>query len=301
MNSNYKIKSANKFFVFTMLYMLVAPFLFSIFYMIFSNFININLIFTMILSTLFLMAVPVAIYFLVSKQKFAEVVPIKKVSIKNLIFITLICISIQPVMSFLATFGLIFSESVVTDMAYDLASYPFILSLIAIAIMPAIFEELLMRGVVAKQYEDLPLKQLALVNGLFFGIIHGNLEQFFYAALLGAVFIYFLKLTGSILAPIYAHFIINGSQISIVYLVNDMSSRQNTSVMFMDIIVTFLIAIPFCAITYFLLKKFIKLNQEAYDALPQNRNIKIIDENFARIIILFLIQILINSLTSLIL
>lgn len=292
MDHNEKIKQGNKFFLFVMIYMLLAPFSAIFFYEILYMFIKPNLITDLVSSTLFVIFIPTLIYFFIYKKDVRDIIQIKKVSIKNLILITLICVFIQPFMSFLAAFGLLFSENYVNQVAADLTAYPYILSLIAIALTPAIFEELLMRGVVSKNYEDLSIKKIALINGLFFGMIHGNLEQFFYAALLGMIFIYFYKLTGSILASIYAHFLINGSQITLAYFIPP--TTENVNIDFSYLCVSFLLSIPFIIITILLMKMFIINNKDIYNALCKKENIKIIDKNFVVICFIFLIELLIN-------
>ncbi len=48
-----------------------------------------------------------------------------------------------------------------------------------------------------------------LISGIFFGLFHGNIDQFFYAALLGCLFAYIYLNTGNVLYPILLHAIVN--------------------------------------------------------------------------------------------
>lgn len=299
MDYSQQIKRANKTFMLILLYMSLAPITMSIVY-IFNDFLyDFGLAFQLIYSTLFCVLVPTLLFTQYYDLKILDFFEFNKVSIKNLLYIFLICLCIQPVMSFLSLIGMIFTENYVDEVAQSLIEFPYFIALLAIAITPAICEELLMRGVVLKGYEGLSLRKMAIINGLFFGIIHGNLQQFFYAAVLGFVFVYFVKLTGSIFSSIFAHFIINGSQITMAYFAKDTSSSY--TITYMDYIYVFIYAIPFLIVTLVLMKKFIKNNKETYDEIKDgnielNENAKIFDKNFVIILLIFGITILVDSI-----
>ncbi len=297
---NYNsVKKANFFFLLTMLYIFIAPYILRIIFTAFPFLTNVNLVVLLIFSTLLATFVPVIFYFYITNERISDVIKIKKVSIKNLVLIFFICIFIQPFMSFLALVGMLFSENIVDEIASQLTSYPFMFSLMAIAVSPAIFEELLMRGVVLKGYEGISLKKMAIINGLFFGVMHTNIQQFFYAAALGFVFVYFVKLTGSILSSIFAHFVINGSQICLSYLFKDVAvENTNTGVVPSDFLAVGILAIPFTILAFYLFKKFIKNNKETYELLENSSEepskYKVFDIYFVLIFAIFLADTLIN-------
>ncbi len=270
---NKKIKSGNQFFLFCMT---IPVFIIMVVVGLISELVTDNTVVILVLSSIGLCLFPVMIYFGIANRPFTEVISIKKISLKNTALIVAISFFIQPVMSFLAVISSTVSDDNVTEMVMALTENPFILAFIAIAVVPAINEELLMRGVVSKYYDDLSLKNMALINGLFFGLFHANLEQFLYAFLLGFIFMYMYKLTGSILAPILSHMLINGTQITMAYFVDMSGSDQ--AVDMIGMLVSFVYAIPFAIIVYVLMKKFIKNNRKVYDEI----NAKTLEEDYIK-------------------
>ncbi len=302
-----KIKRGNFIHLLFQIHIILAPYTF-LFFTILFGLITSNIyifsgassvIMSLILGTIFLTCIPILIAFFITKDDLRDVFKIKKISPYNLLLIFLISLFIQPFMSILSLFGMIFGENLVTSTVLTLTQIPFLLSLIAIAITPAIFEELFMRGVMLKQYEDLPLFKMAVINGMFFGFMHGNIQQFFYASFLGFIFVYFVKLSGSILSSIFAHFIINASQLFIAYIsfssvsYADFVKLESQVYTFSDYLQTILIAIPFTIVVLILMMLFIKNNKENYYLYKNNnkdRNLKVIDRYFLSAIIVSVIS-----------
>jgi len=119
---------------------------------------------------------------------------------------------LQPAMMLISSISSLFFTNHVTEMMYGALEQPIWLILLAMAVTPAIVEELVFRGYLQAQHSNFPIKQAALLNGLFFGIIHLNPQQFSYAFVLGIIFAYMVYYTRSIWAGILPHFIFNASQ-----------------------------------------------------------------------------------------
>lgn len=84
-----------------------------------------------------------------------------------------------------------------------------------------------MRGILLSGYDGVDIKKAMLLNGLFFGMLHLNLQQFLYAFALGALFAYMVRLTDSIIPSMVAHFTINGSQVLMQKLLMFMTKTFN--------------------------------------------------------------------------
>ena len=59
---------------------------------------------------------------------------------------------------------------------------------------------------------------------MVFGVMHRNLNQFFYAAVLGVVFCILVEITGSIYASMAAHFAINGWNVLLLAIQKPLAS-----------------------------------------------------------------------------
>ncbi len=310
-----KVKRGNIFYFFTMLHISIAPYTFwiamSVLYFIFYSALGYDIFnsdwflpFYLVLSTFFLTLIPIMGHFANSEDSFFDTFKLKRISIKNIILIILISLFIQPFMSVLSVIGMFFSPNYISEVVFELTKVPYVVALFTIAIVPAVCEEFLMRGVVLKYYEDLPLFKMAVINGLFFGLMHGNLQQFFYASFLGFVFVYFVKLTGSVLSSILAHFVINGSQLTLSYILMDtnIQSSATSSVGMYDLFYTIIYALPFSIICLILIKLFIKNNKKEYTYIKEKEKlirdsgefekVKVVDKFFIAMLVVYTIQLI---------
>ena len=85
----------------------------------------------------------------------------------------------------------------------------FVLDLACTAVLPAICEETLNRGIMLNGSSMLGMKKSVLLTGLLFGLLHMNIEQFFYATLIGFLLGYLCWGCGSIFPCMVVHFMNN--------------------------------------------------------------------------------------------
>lgn len=82
--------------------------------------------------------------------------------------------------------------------------------IIAFALIPAICEEIIMRGIILSSMKSVRSKLLvSAIVGVMFGILHLDPIRFFPTAMLGAVFAYIALETDSIILPAIFHFLNN--------------------------------------------------------------------------------------------
>jgi membrane protease YdiL (CAAX protease family) len=84
-----------------------------------------------------------------------------------------------------------------------------LVNLILIVICAPIAEELICRKLIIDRLLPYSETLAVVMRGLFFGLLHGNFYQFFYATFLGILFGYVYVKTGNILHTILMHMIIN--------------------------------------------------------------------------------------------
>ena len=151
--------------------------------------------------------------------KLRGIFPVKGIDIKNAVMIIGICLLIQPAMMLISLLSTVFSENTVGEAVGDmLTDGGLVLTLGVFAVVPSVFEELACRGPALSGYSKLVENKRSLlitaivINGIFFGMMHLNPQQFFYTAVLGSLFSIFVIYTKSLIAPILGHFVINGGQ-----------------------------------------------------------------------------------------
>lgn len=95
---------------------------------------------------------------------------------------------------------------------FDNSYLGYILFFIEIAILPAIFEELLFRKVMLNGAKKYGTVFSIIFTAVMFGLIHMNIPQAINAVFIGIVFAYVVIKTGSIIPSMILHFVNNGTQ-----------------------------------------------------------------------------------------
>lgn len=152
----------------------------------------------------------------------------KKISVKTILVSFLIGILVYIVTVFIATF---FSV-VLKLLGYEgsgsgvISSYPvwlLILELFTTALLPGFCEEVANRGMLVSSYKCLGTKKAILLSGLLFGLMHLNINQFFYATILGFYFGFVALYTDSIFPTMIMHFTNNAISTFLTFaVVNDL-------------------------------------------------------------------------------
>ena len=95
-----------------------------------------------------------------------------------------------------------------------------ILSVVFIAVLPAIGEEILFRGAVARGLKRKNYIFAIVMSGFLFSIFHGNASQTAHQFLIGMVFAFVYFVSGSLLASMVVHFCNNALAILFEVLLN---------------------------------------------------------------------------------
>lgn len=161
---------------------------------------------------------PVVIYMLCTKTS-VKLFRFKKINIITILLCVLLYLCLSPVLNFINAVSMLYSTNVISDVMFGVSDeVPFVLGLLLIAILPALCEELTYRGFFYNTYRrEYPLGAV-IMCGLLFGLVHGNLNQFTYACVLGMVFALILEATDSIWSTITVHFLVNMSSVAIIYV-----------------------------------------------------------------------------------
>jgi hypothetical protein len=156
---------------------------------------------------------PCAVIAVIYRDRLRELFPFRAVSWLNCLLIFGACLFIQPLLMFLGSIMSLFADNNIDAAAREMNEQSGLAVLVVtIAVVPSVFEELAMRGPVLAGYRRKPIFIAALMNGLFFGAMHMDLQQLLYTTVLGAVLAVFALYTRSLIAPMIGHFTLNGTQ-----------------------------------------------------------------------------------------
>ena len=141
----------------------------------------------------------------------------------------------------------ILSSTIQTDIAnpvHELINNTDILfNLIVISIIAPIFEEFLFRKMLIDRSIKYGARVSIILSAVLFGLFHGNLNQFFYAALIGGFFAYVYIKTGKLIYPIILHAFVNlmGSVVSLILANSIMNLETSINSIDLTILLVYLI------------------------------------------------------------
>lgn len=165
-----------------------------------------------------LIFVPTIIYLMFTRTKIKEFISFQRIKISTIFMVILFTFLMLPLIATVNAISMLFSTNVINETAKLMMDNPFWLNLLLMAILPAINEEFVFRGVFYHSYKEKSVLQGILGCGILFGLMHLNFNQFSYAFLLGTIFALLVEATGSIFAPMIAHFILNGNSVVVMSL-----------------------------------------------------------------------------------
>ncbi len=307
----YKYKQTVTFMMFLLIYLCLVPFAvpftIKILGIHFKSVASLSA-FLMILTPVICFFLPGALYFFAMGEKIKETLKLNKLSVKNFFLIILMAFLIQPVANFIAMITSFIFPNNVVDVMNTISSVPVWIFILASAVLPAVFEELMFRGIILSGCQEAGIIKSAFISGLFFGIMHLDPHQFIYAFLIGTVFSVFVIYSNSILSSITAHFIINGTQGLLMLLMNFLNSKlspetakrlENASQINIDSIISVgASALIFGILFSFVFVYFIKSNKNnlpvKYNSVEAERK-KIITIPFIVIIVIFISYLIIKN------
>ena len=166
-------------------------------------------------------ALPAIIYFVFThrdlKKGFAFL-RYKKIRFSNILLCILIYICLSPVLNFFNALSMLYSTNVISAVMFDVTDeVPFLVGLLVIAVIPAFLEEFTYRGVFYNTYRLGAGFGAALLSGLLFGLVHGNLNQFTYAFVLGVIFALIVEATDSLWSTMIVHALVNAVSVVTIY------------------------------------------------------------------------------------
>lgn len=253
---------------------------------------------------------PAIIYLVITRQSAKDVLKLNKLYFKDTLLIILLAFVYQPIMTFFSLLSQFFFENEIGNFVTGIVNSPYIILLLLIAVLPAVTEEITIRGIVLSGYEDKNIYLSCIITGLLFGIMHLDPQQFLYAAVLGFVLALVVRITNSIFASALIHFFINGTSITLQKLLSlipentpVMEQATEVSLRSLDIqekifMSSFygLIALAFGIAAYFIIKKLADLNirrgiidKDELSIKYNKSNERVFDISFIVIIIIYLL------------
>lgn len=171
---------------------------------------------TVIIQIVIIFLLPLTIYTLFKKQSVKRTFKdfnYNAISFKTIIYSLLLGITCYFVNVLVASFF----SNIIALFGYErIPSYStgitstttkeFLINLVLVAVLPAICEETAHRGLLLGGLSRLGLKRSVLLSSLLFGLLHLNVNQFFYATVLGFLMAIAVIMAKSIIPAMIIHF-----------------------------------------------------------------------------------------------
>lgn len=170
----------------------------------------------------------IVLYFIVTRKNPLDVLQISALPIRSTLLIILLVMLSGVFVGVITTLSRLIIPETTSNIIYAVtqgSENNLLAMIVGLAVMPAILEEILFRGIFLSGYREENLLKLSIMNGFMFGLFHLNLDQFVYAFALGIILTYLVVITGSILSGMLFHFLFNLSTPLVVYFLN----RADTS------------------------------------------------------------------------
>ncbi|WP_461615812.1 lysostaphin resistance A-like protein [Clostridium sp. Marseille-QA1073] len=169
--------------------------------------------------------IPVVVYFLITKENVKDTLKLNKLPLKDIILIILLAIVCQPLVMGLSGISSIISPNNFSNvMMSPVSETSMLLTIFFVGIVPAIFEELVYRGLILSGYDNVSIKTAAIFSGLYFAYMHLDIQRLLYTLALGILFGYLVRITKSIYSSMLCHFLVNSIQM--VFLKTMMSKNE---------------------------------------------------------------------------
>jgi membrane protease YdiL (CAAX protease family) len=172
---------------------------------------------------LFAVFVPCVVFIYLNNASVKESFKLKNITLLQGVMCAFIGITAQSVASILNVPALIFIKSKTGQFPSSTVPAPqnvgqLLLFLITVAMVPAIFEELLMRGIVLTATQNKGYRASLFIGGLYFALLHNQIESIAGHFFLGVLLCYIVWMTQSVFGGIIAHFCFNSSGMLLHYL-----------------------------------------------------------------------------------
>jgi len=134
-----------------------------------------------------------------------------------------------------------------------------LLNLLVLALLPAVFEELIFRGIVFTGLikDHKPIVAILLTTFMF-AFMHGTLQQTFYQLILGLIITLVMYVTNNILYPIIVHFCNNAIIVIMDYVIHNQNILSANSIDIFYIINSIILMLTGIVLFYLLFDKLIK-------------------------------------------
>lgn len=259
MNNKVTVTGANKVFLFVAVINIVFSLVVELIDIAYGNFFDEDMLLILLMIQFYCVLFPALFYMIGNKINIKETLRFNSPGVLPSILIVLISApafyaasALNSIIIYILQFVGQAPEDTVIPLPQNLGEV--FVTILVIAVAPAVCEEVLHRGVLLKAYEHRGTMKAIVISSIMFGVFHFDITNLFGPIFLGILFGYYVIRTNSIFAGVIAHFMNNFLATVLQYLVKDLESDSSFyslenlgyTLMFGAICAIFVIALLVC-------------------------------------------------------
>ena len=165
----------------------------------------------MFLTQLIPILIPSLIYLKFNKAGFKAIKRDKSINILDIVIIVITSFAVNIIVNhFLCLPVYTLFQSTTTNEVYNSSGFEFAVDIFLICLIPAMFEEVLFRGIAFSEYEKIyGTKKAIILCAVVFSLMHGSLIALVPQFITGLYLTYIVYKTNSIYSGVIGHFVIN--------------------------------------------------------------------------------------------
>ena len=216
--------------------------------------------------------IPVFAYTIKKGDSIVEAFGFKGIKVATFFQTILLVIVVSPMAMFANVLSQFIVPNVMVQSVDQFATESVGLTLVATVISAPIVEEIVCRGFFTNRLNKImSFTAAAIISALMFGALHLNINQFCYATVLGLIFAYTNRASGSVFTSMIMHIIFNGYNMALLFMLNwameqvgmdfaeaAEANRANTSNMITSAVVLGVLAVGSFFLTRLILKSIAK-------------------------------------------
>ncbi|MGN0466349.1 MAG: lysostaphin resistance A-like protein [Lachnospiraceae bacterium] len=175
------------------------------------------------ITEIFLLCIGI-IFLICQKVNIKEYIRLRRVDIVSILFSILYGICLIPIVTIINAFSMLFVKNVASASISGMVNQGFLSSFLVIAIIPAIVEEFLFRGIIYRGYRQARPIRGILYSAFLFGALHMNFNQFCYAFFMGIAMGVLAEVTDSLVPSMFVHCLFNGQTVCLMYLLKALTN-----------------------------------------------------------------------------
>ena len=216
--------------------------------------------------------IPVFAYTIKKGDSIVEALGFKEIKVATFFQTILLVIVVSPMAMFANVLSQFFVPNTMVQGVDQFASESVGLTLVATVLCAPVVEEIVCRGFFTNRLNKImSFTAAAIISALMFGALHMNINQFCYATVLGLIFAYTNRASGSIFTSMIMHIVFNGYNMALLFMMNwameqvgmdfaeaAEAERANTSSMISTAVVLGVLAVGSFFLTRLILKSIAK-------------------------------------------